>query len=41
MYMFGYEEDSSVVDLAKQYSKYKDNIKTVRKVGYKFEYEEK
>ena len=27
MYMFGYEEDSSVVDLAKQYSKYKDNIK--------------
>ncbi len=27
IYMFGYEEDSSVVDLAKQYSKYKDNIK--------------
>lgn len=27
MYFFGYKEDSSVVDLAKQYSKYKDNIK--------------
>lgn len=27
IYMFGYEEDSSVVDLVKQYSKYKDNIK--------------
>lgn len=27
IYMFGYKEDSSVVDLAKQYSKYKDNIK--------------
>ena len=27
IYLFGYEENSSVVDLAKQYSKYKDNIK--------------
>lgn len=27
IYMFGYEENSVVVDLAKQYSKYKDNIK--------------
>ena len=27
IYMFGYEEDSSVVDLAKEYSKYKNNIK--------------
>lgn len=27
IYMFGYEENSSVVDLAKQYSKYKNNIK--------------
>lgn len=27
IYMFGYEENSMKVDLAKQYSKYKDNIK--------------
>ncbi len=27
IYIFGYAEDSTVVDLAKQYSKYKDNIK--------------
>lgn len=27
IYAFGYEEDSSIVDLAKQYSKYKENIK--------------
>ncbi len=27
IYVFGYEEDSSVVDLIKQYSKYKENIK--------------
>ncbi len=27
IYMFGYEENSSIVDLAKQYAKYKDNIK--------------
>lgn len=27
IYMFGYEENSPIVDLAKQYSKYKDNIK--------------
>lgn len=26
IYMFGYEEDSSVVDLAKEYSRYKNNI---------------
>ena len=27
MYMFGYQEDTSVVDIAKQYAKYKENIK--------------
>ena len=27
IYVFGYEENSSVVDLIKQYAKYKENIK--------------
>lgn len=27
MYMFGYEEDSSVVDIVKQYARHKENIK--------------
>lgn len=43
---FDYEADDRTIDahiklLRSRLGKYKDSIKTVRKVGYKFEYEEK